>query len=121
MMRRGNVAMFILFKSIRTMPATLLTTITATQEIPSGKDHQSIFEVIVLTLFERLWLITHLCFMCLLWLKHKRRTGPASPARRAKAALEIFPIEKIINITEETQLSFVITQRQRITRTQIGL
>jgi hypothetical protein len=40
------------------MPATLLATIPAPQQILSGEDHQPIFEVIILTLFKRFWLVT---------------------------------------------------------------
>src|SRR5215213_10115007 len=54
-------------------------------------------------------------------LKHERCTGPASSARRAKAALEIFSIEEVINIPKEAQLPALATQRQRITRAEIGL
>jgi hypothetical protein len=39
------------------MPASLLTTVTTTQEIVSGEDHQSLFEVIVLALDEHLWFV----------------------------------------------------------------
>src|SRR5215216_7464568 len=48
-------------KAIRTIATTLLTTVTTPQEIPSGEDHQSIFEVIVLTLFKQFWLFTLFC------------------------------------------------------------
>src|SRR5215212_3351530 len=93
-------------KSKRTMPATLLTAVTTPQEIASGEDHQSILEVIILTLHKYLWLIALFHH-----LKHERRAGPAGPAGRAKAALEIFPVEEIINIGEEAQLPPVIAQR----------
>ena len=105
---------FVLFviESIWTMPAPLLTTVPTPQEIASSEDHQAIFEIIILTLLKFLWFFHHL--------KHERRPGPTGPARRAKPTFEILPIEKIINISEEPQLPPVITQRQRIARTQIG-
>ena len=107
------------------MPASLLAAIPTTQVIASGKDHQPIFKVIVLTFHERFWLIIlvhtekHLCFRCFLWLKNEARPGPASPSRRSKAALEIFPIEQVIDVPKEPQLPPIITQGQRIARTQI--
>ena len=33
----------------------------------------------------------------------KRRTRPTCASRRAKATLEILPVEQIVHITEETQ------------------
>ena len=53
--------------------------------------------------------------------KYEARTGPARPSGRAKATLKILPIEQIIDIREEPQLSPVIAQRQRIAGTQISL
>src|SRR5215212_10622151 len=61
----------------------------------------------------------HLCFMCFLWLKNEARPGPARAPRRPKAALEVFPIEQIIDVPKEPQLPPIITQGQRIARTQI--
>jgi hypothetical protein len=40
------------------MPAPLLATVPAPQEISSSEDHQSIFEVIILTFFKRFLLVT---------------------------------------------------------------
>ena len=99
------------------MSATLLATVPTSQMIPGGKDHQPIFKVIVLALLKRFWFNSlfltekHLCFMCLLWLKHERRAGSARPSGRAKPTLKIFPIEKIVYVTKETQLPAVIAQR----------
>jgi len=39
------------------MPASLLAAIPTTQVIASGKDHQPLFKVIVLTFHKRFWLI----------------------------------------------------------------
>ncbi|HEY0364916.1 MAG TPA: hypothetical protein VGC73_00495 [Pyrinomonadaceae bacterium] len=39
------------------MPAPLLTAIPTTQVVASGKDHQPVFKVIVLTFHKRFWLI----------------------------------------------------------------
>jgi len=50
--------MIVLHKAIGTITTTLFTTVTTLQQIPSGEDHQSVFEVIVLALFERFLLVT---------------------------------------------------------------
>jgi hypothetical protein len=39
-------------ETVRTIATTLLAAITTTQEIGSGEDHQSVLDVIVLTLDE---------------------------------------------------------------------
>jgi len=44
-------------KPVRTITTTLFTAVTTPQEIPSSEDHQSVFEVIVLTLFKHLSLV----------------------------------------------------------------
>jgi hypothetical protein len=44
------------------MATTLLATVTTTQEIASGEDHQSIFEVIILALREHLWFVARFHF-----------------------------------------------------------
>ena len=94
------------------MPAPLFTTVTTPPKIARGEDHQPVFKVIVLTFLKLLCFFHHS--------KHERRARPAGPARRPKPTLEIFPIEKIINISEEPQLPSIITQRQRIARPEIG-
>src|SRR3954452_19331141 len=122
MIRRGKLAMLI-GESIRTMPATLFATIATPQKIATRKDHQPIFEVIVLILFERFWLLSynHFVLCASSWLKHKACTGAARSSRRSKAALKIVPIEEIVDVAEETQLPPVVTQWQRIARAEIGL
>jgi len=50
--------MIVLHKPVWTVSTTLLATIPAPQEIPGGEDHQSIFEVIILALLKRFWLVT---------------------------------------------------------------
>lgn len=95
-----------LHKSIRTMPAPLLTTVSTPQKISCSEHHQPIFKVIILTLPKHFSFVTRFHH-----LKHERRTGPARSPRRAKATLEIFPIEKIVNISEEPQLPSIVTQR----------
>lgn len=87
------------------MPATLLTTVTATQKIASGEDHQSVFEVIIFSFAELFSFIVGFHY-----LKHEACPRSACPAGRAKATLEIFPIEEIVNIAKEAELSSIIAQ-----------
>jgi len=46
-------------ESIRTMPAPLLTTVPSPPEIATREDHQSIFEIIILTLLKFLSFFHH--------------------------------------------------------------
>jgi hypothetical protein len=88
------------------MPASLLTTVPTPQQIPRGENHQPTFKVIVLALAQHLWFFTVFHH-----LENKRCARPARAARRAKTTLEILPLEKIINIREESQLPSIIPQR----------
>ena len=55
-------------------------------------------------------IVPKLRFICVL--KYEARACPACSARCAKTALEIFSIEKIVNVSEKPQLPPFITQRQ---------
>jgi len=52
-----RISFLFLHKSVRTIPTTLFAAVTTTQQILSGEDHQSILEVIVITLGEHLSLV----------------------------------------------------------------
>src|ERR1044071_6297925 len=78
MIRRGKVVMFIA-ESIRTMPATLFATITTTQKIATGKDHQAVFKVVVLALDEHVPLVI---------LFHHSRTRSLRPLGQSVRASE---------------------------------
>jgi len=95
------LAVYLWCLGIWAMTAALVATIAATQVITGRKHHQPVIQIVVLVFNER----DHLAFAAAIphHSKDEHCAGAARSSRRAKAALEILAVEKIVHITKEAQ------------------
>src|SRR5580765_4587756 len=99
------------------MTAALLATVTTPQKVTRRQNQQPAFKVVVLAFNQRSHyvraVIAHL-------LKDKRGARASNAARSPKAALKVFMVEHIVQITKEAQRPRFATEWQCIAGAQIG-
>src|SRR5438046_6678061 len=101
-----------------TVTAALFTTVAAPQVITRRQYHQPVIQIVVLAFNER----NHsVCAAVPHLLKDKRRASTTGASRCAKAALEVFAVEEIVDVTEEAQRARFAMKRQRVACAYIGL